>query len=56
MSDKPIENVDIVAAILTASVIEKIKPEITSSGAVRIDLLNTKTMEIFKDIKDKLEK
>jgi hypothetical protein len=54
---KPIENVDIVAAILTSSLIEKLEPKITPSKHVLIDqAMIDYCAKLFDDVKDALEK
>lgn len=53
---KKIENVDIVAAILASSIIDKLEAETTPAGDKHTQPLIPKSVRIFKDIKRELEK
>ncbi len=54
MSDKPVENVDIVAAILTSSIVQNIPLKPTPARGFITDSVQNDAVEIFKRIKKKL--
>lgn len=56
MTDKPIENVDIVAAILTASIVGKVNKTYTARNPLKISDLIKESVVIFKDVRQELEK
>jgi ABC-type lipopolysaccharide export system ATPase subunit len=56
MLDKPVENVDIVAAILTSAIVQNIEIKITNAGGMLTDEVVNKALEIFNKFKLRLEK
>ena len=56
MPDKPVENVDIVAAILTSAIVQNIEIRKTSAGGILTDEVVNKALEIFNEFKLRLKK